>query len=188
MSRTTRQPAAPGRNVRRSRSPRSATEDSAKILNTPSSNPLAKIGRRLPPLRNPRDLGLTRRAIVLAAVVLLLAASLGNPIRTMLAQQEQLDETNRLIAQRAVQVADLEAQLQQWRDPAYVTSQARTQLGWVMPGETGYRVIGDDGKVLSNAATGSAIADRATVEKSPWWQRLSDSIQTADGATTLAKR
>ena len=40
-------------------------------------------------------------------------------------------------------------------DPDYVRTQARERLGWVVPGETGYRVVGADGKPLGGGLRSS---------------------------------
>ena len=159
--RTVRQPAGPGR-TRRTRTPRSAasaTENGPAA--TASGSGVRAVGRslarRLPRPRF-RDVGFTRRALVLLGVVAILALPYANSLRILVNQQRDLALANGQIAERTAQVADLDAQLQRWRDPAYVMSQARTQLGWVLPGETGYRVIGADGKVILDSGESSGLS------------------------------
>lgn len=173
--RTTRQPAGPGRNVRRPRSPRSASETAT--LDAVQAKP----GRRRPRL-SPRlkDIGFTRRALVLVGVVAILALTYANSLRILLNQQRELSTTNAQIAQRSAQSADLQAQLARWQDSAYVASQARAQLGWVMPGEVGYRVIGLDGKVITDADASTTIATTSAGDPTRWWDRLAGSVRAAD--------
>lgn len=174
--RTTRQPAGPGRTVRRPRSPKSAVSASE----APTQKLVTAKPRRRPIAPRFRDIGFTRRALVLVGVVAILALSYANSLRIMINQQRDLATANAQIAGRSAQIAELDAQLQRWRDPAYVKSQARTQLGWVMPGETGYRVIGLDGKVVTEDGASSTISTTATTDQIRWWERLSSSVQAAD--------
>lgn len=176
--RTTRSPAGPGRTVRRPRTPRSAPSASEPVASAPSPKPSPRT-RRVGPRFT--DIGFTRRALVLVGVVAILALSYANSLRIMISQQRDLATTTAQIEQREAQLATLDAQLQRWRDPAYVKSQARTQLGWVLPGEVGYRVIGADGKVITDAGSGSAIATAGTPDPTRWWDRLATSVQAADG-------
>jgi len=62
-----------------------------------------------------------------------------------------------------------------------VESQARQRLGWVMPGETGYKVIGPDGQPVDGGQEiGGAEPTVKTPTAQPWWAKLFGSMQTAD--------
>ena len=57
-------------------------------------------------------------------------------------------------------------------------SQARVRLGWVMPGEVGYRVVGADGQPIDGSETvGSTNADDLA---GPWFERLWKTVEVAD--------
>lgn len=173
--RTPRQPAGPGRTVRRPRTPKSATS----AVEQPAASPqprLRKLAKITPKFR---DFGLTRRALVLVGVLAILALSYANSLRIMLNQQRDLAAADAQIAQRTQKLGDLEAQLQRWRDPSFIKAQARTQLGWVLPGEVGYRVIGADGKVIDDDAA-STIAATSAQGATKWTDRLIGSVQAAD--------
>ena len=173
---TTRQPAGPGRNVRRPRSPRSPR--SAASATEPTRTGTRRTSRLfLPQLR---DVGFTRRLLVLIGVFAILGLTYANSLRVMLNQQRDLAMATAQVEQRQTQLTELEAQLQRWRDPAYVKSQARTQLGWVMPGETGYRVIGSDGRVVTDDGAGAAITTTSAADQVRWWDRLAGSVEAAD--------
>ncbi len=180
--RTVRQPAGPGR--RRTRTPRSAPS----ATETPPAAAASGVGilgagralaGRLPRPRF-KDIGFTRRALLLLGVLGLLALPYANSLRIMANQQRELDVATAQIAERTAQVSDLEAQLQRWRDPAHVMSEARTQLGWVLPGETGYRVIGLDGRVVLDTGDSSGLSTESPEDRTRWWDRLSESVKTAD--------
>lgn len=136
-----------------------------------------------------RGLRVTRRAMILGLVVVVLALSYGGSLQIYLGQQHDLAVAEQQIRDRTAQVADLEAELDRWNDPDYVRAQARARLGWVMPGETGYRVVGADGQPIGGGVTleserGLAQGDRAPV----WWDRMLGSIETADAPARKVTR
>lgn len=124
---------------------------------------------------------ITRRAAALIAVVLVLALSYANTLRIFIGQQYELATAMQQIEERTARVADLEEELARWNDPEYVKTQARTRLGWVMPGETGYRVIGADGQPLGGGVVIESASELPAGEHPPvWWDNLIGSIEAAD--------
>ncbi len=159
----------PGRTPKRTRSGRT----------TPSSPATPTPAETVPVWR--RGLRLTRRALVLALVLVLLALSFGGSLRIYLGQQHDLAVAEQQIRDRSAQIADLEAELDRWDDSSYVKAQARARLGWVMPGEIGYRVVGADGQPLAGGVTIESEQQLPAGEHEPvWWDRMWGSIQTAD--------
>ncbi len=75
---------------------------------------------------------------------------------------------------------DLRDELERWRDPDYVKQQARSRLGWVVPGETGYRVLGPDGKPVSGAKLDSTSRLPGDEHSGTWWEELLGSVAAAD--------
>lgn len=82
----------------------------------------------------------TRRAAVLAVVVCALALALAVPLRTYLAQRQDLADTLARHDALAAEVAALQGDLDQLQDPVHVAAEARARLRYVMPGETPYQV------------------------------------------------
>jgi cell division protein FtsB len=118
---------------------------------------------------------------MLALVVIVLVISFAGSLQLYFTQQRDLAVAEQDIRDRQARVDELTTELSRWDDPAYVKSQARQRLGWVMPGETGYRVVDDNGQPLgggvsleSNERTVSTDGDQY------WWQRLAGSLTTAD--------
>lgn len=178
MARSSRpigKPDAPGRN-RRSRalsSPGGAV--------SPHTAPVVLDEASASPPRPRARLTFTKRALVLLVLVVMLTGSYLGSLRTLVMQSQQMNAAQRQIAERSVRVAELEAELQRWRDPDFVKAQARARLGWVMPGEVGYRVIGLDGQVLTAVPDGEGEGSPTTgVMRAPWWEELSGSIVVAD--------
>ena len=92
---------------------------------------------------------ITQRAIALLVVVGLLVISFVGSTRIYLDQQSDMATARTQIAEQQATIAQLQDELSRWNDPSYIKTQARERLGWVMPGEVGYRVIGTDGTVVS---------------------------------------
>ncbi|MBK8461781.1 MAG: septum formation initiator family protein [Nigerium sp.] len=126
-------------------------------------------------------MALTRRALAVVAVLALLVFSFAGALRVWLMQSQELTVATAQIDQRRGQIAELESELTRWQDSAYVRAQARARLGWVMPGEVGYRVIGPDGEVLSGTSEIEGVgAAHSTGLEERWWEHLSTSLQETD--------
>ncbi len=173
-----RQPSGPRRTPRRGRvaaATTSAVSDAAAVAARRLGSAASSVQRGKVPF------GLTGRALVFLGVVVLLLLSYVTSLRVYFLQQDDLAAARAQIEQRSAKVATLEEELQRWRDPAYVRAQARTRLGWVMPGEVGYRVIDRDGTILSGSAEIEGIGGTRPSGLEPqWWDRLSGSLRAAD--------
>jgi cell division protein FtsB len=131
------------------------------------------------PLRR-RGYGLTARAIALAVVLLILTISYATSLRIYFSQAHEISATRAEIAERQQRIRDLQGELARWDDEAYVRTQARERLGWVVPGETGYTVVGADGKPLGGGAQISAEAATQEPPQNSWWSKLWGSVEAAD--------
>ena len=122
---------------------------------------------------------LTGRAAVLVLVLAVLTVSYASSLRAYLQQRTQINQLKSQIAQHEANIDSLESEKERWDDPAYVEQQARERLGYVMPGERSYLVLGEDGKPLEPA---SQLQDPATVistAQTPWWSDGWASIELA---------
>ncbi|HYI57264.1 MAG TPA: septum formation initiator family protein [Microlunatus sp.] len=119
--------------------------------------------------------------MALAVVILMLTISYANSLRIYFAQSHEVASTKAEIADRQAKIAELQTELDRWNDPAFVQLQARTRLGWVVPGEIGFTVVDADGKPLgggSELSTGAKPAGDEVPES--WYTRLWGSVETAD--------
>jgi len=119
---------------------------------------------------------LTGRAVLLAAVVVLLVVSLAYPLQRYLAQQARIDRLeaeNRAAEQR---VEDLRVQVDQLDDPAFIQTQARSRLQYVMPGDLLY-VIDDSGQAQALPGQDEPTSEAAELA---WFERVLNSIDSAD--------
>ena len=124
---------------------------------------------------------LTGRALILAAVIALLVLALSVPVRNWLAQRAEVTALRADIAASSQRIGELQTELARWSDPAFVSTEARRRLHFVLPGEIGYVTISRDGRpaeaVLSEAA---AQAPRG------WHSLVWESIERADGPPLVA--
>ena len=132
------------------------------------------------PARSARRPNLTARAVALVVVLLILTISYASSLRIYFAQANEIAATTTEISERQHKIADLQTELAQWGDPAYVKTQARERLGWVMPGETGFKVVGADGKPLGGGAEIEAETAQDAAPRDAWWDTMWGSVETAD--------
>jgi cell division protein FtsB len=125
--------------------------------------------------RRPRFTG---RAAILVLVVAVLTVSYASSLRAYLQQRAHIDDLKSQIALRRASINDLEREKQRWEDPAFVRQQAR-ELNYVMPGETSYVVLDENGEPLEKD---SELTDPSTVARKPptaWWSTAWQSVELA---------
>ena len=132
--------------------------------------------KRAPAPRAQRAVTATWRLVVLLVVFAAIAMVLAHSLRVYFTQAEEIAVVKAQIAAEQDRIADLNDKLERWNDPAYVRSVARSRLGWVLPGEVGYRVLDADGKPLD----GAAIELEAGAPPQLWWEKMWGSVQVAD--------
>jgi cell division protein FtsB len=121
-----------------------------------------------------RPRALTGRATVLIVVFIALALAYTYPLRVYLAQESQIAQLEADQARQREKIAQTSQELDKWRDPEYVRSQAREKLMYVRPGETAIVVIPD-----SNIAR--ELAKQASVASTDrWYDTLWSSVRAAD--------
>ena len=81
--------------------------------------------------------------VIMLGLVVLAAFVLVPTIGTYVAQRQQVAALERAVELSREQVTALEEQRERWRDPAYITTQARERLYYVKPGEVVYLVDND---------------------------------------------
>jgi Septum formation initiator len=116
----------------------------------------------------------------LAVVLLILTISYATSLRIYFSQAQEISATKAEIADRQQRIRDLQGELARWGDEAYVRTQARERLGWVVPGETGYTVVDAEGKPLGGGAQISAEGAPEGQPQDTWWSKLWGSVAAAD--------
>ncbi|TWD78969.1 cell division protein FtsB [Kribbella amoyensis] len=144
------------------------------------------------PPRPPRTRGsrnLTGRAAVVLLVLGALIVSYAQSLRVWFDQHQQITALQQEIRDREKRVDQLNDEIARWDDDAYVRAQARQRLGWVMPGEVGYRVIGADGKPIGAPPDPVVPSDAQADEQQPtWYTKLWGSVEGAGKPVTPAQQ
>lgn len=116
---------------------------------------------------------------MLVLVLGVLMVSYASSMRAYLEQRDYLASLHSDITESRANIRALEREKQRWDDPAYVRAQARERFGWVLPGETAFQVIDEDGKPLGHDDS-LTDPDAVTETARPlWWQSAWRSVEIA---------
>lgn len=138
-------------------------------------------------LRRPK---LTGRAMMIIVVAAVMVISYASSLRAYIQQRHDINALQTEIAERKEHIKQLEEQTRRWEDPAYVQQQARERFGFVMPGETAYVALDENGERIQ---TEPELTDPGTVgsaeQPKAWWDDAWGSVllagdppeQTGDG-------
>jgi hypothetical protein len=122
-------------------------------------------------------------------VLLILTISYASSLRIYFAQAHDIAATKTEISERQQRIVTLQTELAKWQDEDYVRTQARERLGWVVPGEIGYKVVDADGKPLGGGSEISAeTADAVKPPEDAWWAKLWGSVAAADQPAPAASQ
>ena len=159
------------RQVPAERAASAAGAGSGSAASRPRGLPTTVPGRTLPP-----------RVVILAVVCLLAFVVIFTSLRAYLSQQAQYDAVVDRIKEASDTSTTLENELAQWKDDTYVRSQVRERLGYVMPGDTSYVVVGADSMKETEASGGATPGS----QDAPWYKELRDSSRAAGQAESTA--
>src|SRR5690349_20875232 len=129
----------------------------------------------------------TGRAMVLVLVLSVLTISYASSLKAYFQQHSQIEDLHAQIASSQGSITKLEDEKARWKDPAYVREQARARFGYLMPGQTSYVVIGENGKPLAAQATLSDPRTSSSRTPTAWWTTEWRSVQLAGNPPSRAK-
>ncbi|MBW4032541.1 MAG: septum formation initiator family protein [Acidobacteria bacterium] len=125
-------------------------------------------------LRNFRLSGFALSLLLLiVAALVVLAPSL----RTLVAQRQQIAALQSQVDDAKTAVTNLTGEVDRWKDPAYVESQARNRLYYVFPGDVSYLVTGEASGTPKPG--GQPISARIQTTQVDWMRTLLSSVYTA---------
>ena len=113
------------------------------------------------------------RAMTFALALFILAWTLAPPAQRYFAQQAQINAIKAEVSSNKSALQEAARELQLWRDPEYIKSQARERLHFVFPGERQYIVT--DTTESEEESPKTAIAKNIP-QGLPWYDRLVASI------------
>lgn len=119
--------------------------------------------------------GISTRLLILFIVLFTIAVTLAPPTQHYFAQRAQISALEASVASNRAKLLEARAELERWRDPDYVRSQARTRLHFVLPGERQYIILGAENEA-SNTTEGAAPINEDFPLGVPWYSRIISSI------------
>ena len=113
------------------------------------------------------------RPLALIAIIFVFTLTLAPPIKNYITQRAQISALKSQVATDRTALEAARAELELWKDPSYVKSQARERLHFVMPGERQYIVTGtkEDPTQSDSTKVVSLLPEGA-----PWYTRLIASV------------
>lgn len=134
-------------------------------------------GKRTHPTLSFGGLTISVRLLGIAVLASVLAVMLVPSLFQWWRQEQDLRDITARVAAAEEHNADMRNQLDLWKDPDYIASQARSRLGYVLPGETQYTVV-DPGTDQDGASQIAAAEPDGPAR--PWVQVLTASLSEAD--------
>ena len=120
--------------------------------------------------------GVTARFVAISVVIFIIALTIAPPAQRYFTQRAQINAVEAEIQVRQERLEQAQIELQKWRDPNYVKSQARERLHFVLPGERQYIVVGIETKESAAEKKKTAVATKQ-FGSAPWYTKLISSIQ-----------
>ena len=122
---------------------------------------------------------------IMLGLVVLAAFVLVPTVGVYVDQRQQLAALKEAVQVGHEKVRELETERERWRDPAYITSQARERLYYVKPGEVVY-LVDDDLPDSAIPAEQQPVSDEVEETRSDWMGQMLRSITAAGLAQTAA--
>jgi len=116
---------------------------------------------------------------VLFLVILVAFIVLAPTLRAYISQQEEQRDILARTEAAEERSAELQRTIERWDDEAFVQAQARERLGFVMPGETPYRVVDPETITGEEVETDPDDGPVVVPQVGPWYLTVTDSIQVA---------
>ena len=129
--------------------------------------------------------GVTARFVAISVVIFIIALTIAPPAQRYFTQRAQINAVESEIEVRKERLEQAQIELQKWRDPNYVKSQARERLHFVLPGERQYIVVGVETQESAAEKKKTPIATKQ-FGSAPWYTKLISSIQQVASGTGAA--
>jgi cell division protein FtsB len=123
--------------------------------------------------------------VIMLGLVVLAVFVLVPTIGTYVDQRQQIAALQHSVQVTKGQVADLQRQRDRWKDPAYITTQARARLYYVKPGEVVY-LIDDDLAASAQPQEKGPVSDKVQQTRTDWMSQLVRSVVASGLARTAS--
>lgn len=119
--------------------------------------------------------GISTRLLILFIVLFAIAVTLAPPTQHYFAQRAQISALESSVDSNRKKLEAARRELELWKDPEYVRSQARERLHFVLPGERQYIILGADSRIEVGAQTAAPVNEDFPIGV-PWYSRIISSI------------
>ena len=123
--------------------------------------------------------------VIMLGLVVLAVFVLVPTIGTYLDQRQQITALQHSVQLTKDQVAELQRQRERWKDPAYITAQARERLYFFRPGEVVY-LVDDDLPDADVPRERAPVSDTLQATHTDWMSQLVRSVANAGLARVAA--
>ncbi|MFB8386388.1 septum formation initiator family protein [Microbacterium sp. NPDC055910] len=123
--------------------------------------------------------------VIMLGLVVLAAFVLVPTIGTYIGQRQQIAALERSVQVSREEVTALEQQRERWRDPAYITTQARERLYYVKPGEVIY-LVDNDLPADQRPQELDPVSEEVEQTRTDWMSQFVRSLTEAGLAQTVA--
>lgn len=143
-----------------------------------------KVAARLPEESAPehwlRTIRFSGFSLLMLGLLILGVIVLAPNLRVLIEQRQQIAALVGTVDEAQGSVDELTGDVARWDDPAYIESQARERLFYILPGDISYLVAGDEGVVT----TGDGLPISTTIQTTQvdWVRALLSSVY-ASGLT-----
>ncbi|GAA5029074.1 septum formation initiator family protein [Microbacterium fluvii] len=123
--------------------------------------------------------------VIMLGLVVLAAFVLVPTVGTYVDQRQQVAALQQQVVLAQDEVAALEEQRERWRDPAYITTQARERLYYVKPGEVVF-LVDDDLPESATPQEEAPVSAEVEATRTDWMSQLVRSVTEAGLAQSVA--
>lgn len=123
-----------------------------------------------------KSLNISSFSIIMVSLLVFGLLILSPGITTLIEQRRKIAELEQSVRESTAAVDEIEAERDRWRDPAFIRSQARDRLFFVMPGEIQLSVI-DDVEIVETPQRATSAS--LTARERDWMRSLTQSFLTA---------
>lgn len=143
------------------------------------SGPRKRVEREDPSGGDEPPRQITVRVLVFTVVLLMAFVLITPTLRAYVRQQEEQRELNAELAAANDEAKRLDGQIKRWNDDDFIKSQARDRFGFVMPGETPYRVIDPETVTGEEPELESDLVTSLPAGVGPWYLDVWESVHVA---------
>ncbi|GAA1939934.1 hypothetical protein GCM10009775_34850 [Microbacterium aoyamense] len=122
--------------------------------------------------------------VIMMGLVVLAAFVLVPTIGTYLGQRQQIAALEQAVELSKEQVVALEAERERWKDPAFITTQARERLYYVKPGEVVY-LVDNDLPLEDIPQERATVSEDVEQTRTDWMSQFVRSVTEAGLAQTV---